>query len=142
MYSPDPTLAFPVLDEDGDEDIEFLGNHRSRLANSAINEIAKIDPNIQIDKSASTEDELDVHIVFTSESGNYTLDLITDLDNWPQPDEVLAQERLKAITNKELGQRWWIHHITLPDGSELICDIVDKDVETAVINQIDNFMVA
>lgn len=141
LYSPDPTLAFPVFDEDGEVDVEFLGNNRDRLANSVIGEIAKIDPNIQIDQSVSTEDELDVHIVFTSESGEYVLDLITDLDNWPQPNESLAKKKMEAITSKELGQRWWIHHLTLPDGSELDCDVINKEAEEIAISQIDTLCV-
>ena len=123
LYSIDPQYTIPGTIEYG-EDIECLSRCRSPLIRACQEVIHSKLQNFTLNKEDSVNSLMLVRLAYESknETFQYVLNFLIDSKVWPQRDPVLCAERKRLVDSGQLGQNWWIHHIDLPDGSELDVD--------------------
>lgn len=121
LYSIDETLKHPGLDEDGDVDIEFVGNILVPSIDRCLYGIWAADPKLTLIPEASSPNDLPFFANYVYEHNGITVNMRARVDckPWPQKKTEEVRQRQQWAANGELGQRWWIHHITLPGNEEV-----------------------
>lgn len=146
LYSADPQYTIPATHQWG-EDIEFNGNERANLYHHSTHFLNAIcDGKLHFSAEDSSWGVLLMRNTFyIGEEGDehyqFVVNFLTDSHPWPQRDAEACKERKWKADHGELGQAWWIHHITLPDGQELDVDTVTKDAENTIRKYIEHELI-
>jgi len=136
LYPADLRLTNPGYDENGDEDTEFNGNYRDSARRAAAYALLQSVPNLVYDPEEEVHTPQEVTVAYKTRDSKYILRIVTDINAWPQKDPEICKQRKAQADRNELGQKWWIHHLSFPDGTTLDCDTITCPEEEAIASYV------
>lgn len=147
LYTSEPDrFQIPATIEYG-EDIEFNENYRGRILEDINHTLYHDYKDFKFNGEESLKTVLLTRYIYEHKEYDvqFIVNILTDSNPWPQKDPDECFRRKELADNGALGQSWWIHHITLPDGTVIDdCDKIRKSVRdqcvAAVKAEIDKFL--
>lgn len=145
LYTIKEELKHPGMSEFGTYDVAFVGSDFVPCCNQCFYGVLAADKKLKFVPEVSSPKEAKLYAEAAYERGDdltVVLRARIDCRPWPERDTEYVTQLKQQLARGELSQRWWFHHITLPDGSVIETDRNHYDLDSTLYHFTKDYVTA